>query len=183
MSVTKQSGRFPCTALLKDGSPCGRYYKKGDPEPFCSVHRKDFKPTGAAVPRPKPVTHHERLRRFAESSDPRVAMQAIGILERRAEGGSKQDANSARRAFIDALADDERAQLQTILAQYKELQRVVYRRRPDLPRPDGLFVADAVAAPEPTEACEDVLEEAPSPAPAPDGEASVGADDDGWEEI
>jgi hypothetical protein len=127
--MKKSTGQCPCTALLKDGSRCGRYYKAGAPEPFCSVHRKDFKPTGAAVPRPKPISNEERLRRFAESNDPRVAMQAIGILERRAEGGSKQDANIARRVFLDALTDNERDQLQSILDQYKELQRVVYRRR------------------------------------------------------
>jgi hypothetical protein len=182
VSVSKQTGRFPCTALLKDGSPCGRYYKKGDPEPFCSVHRKDFKPTGAAVPRPKPVSHVERLRRFAESSDPRVAMAAIAALDRRSSDDKQTPSGISARALLDAMTPEEREQAAVIVGQYRELQRAVYRRRPDLPRPDGLFAAEVVVAPGPTE-------EAPSTeATAPDEEEAptppvVEDDDDGWEEI
>jgi hypothetical protein len=146
MSVKKQAGRYPCTALLKDGTPCGRYYKSGDPEPFCSVHRSTYAPKGAAIPRPKPVSYDDRLRRFAESSDARVAMQAIGILTRRAGDGSKSDPEGAatRRLFLEALTVEERTLLAGIIDQYKELQRAVFARRPDLPRFSSLRLEEDV---------------------------------------
>jgi hypothetical protein len=165
--MRKQRALQPCTALLRDGSRCGKYAKADDV--FCAVHQPGYKPTGAAVARPKPVSHEERLRRFAESSDPRVAMQAIGILERR------RDASEGRptldpRAFIDALTPDERDHLRDLIAQLRELQRAVYDRVPKLRPPtfptedDVVDPADVVSAADPIPAsAEPSTEDAPAP--------------------
>ena len=181
MSVKKQTGQCPCTALLKDGSRCGRFYKVGDPEPFCSVHRKDFKPSGAAIPRPKPVSHEERLRRFAESSDPRVAMQAIGILERRSapdEGGRERFSG---RAFIEVLTAEERERLRALISAFKELQREVYTRVPKV-QPAG-WIDDVPAVVIPTEEREDVPQEDPSPAVACEAHDGLGPDEEYVDEM
>ena len=178
MSVKKQRALQPCTALLRDGSRCGKYAKAG--EVFCAVHQPDYKPKGAAVPRPKPVTHEERLRRFAESPDPRVAMQAIGILEKRRTNEDGSPAFDGR-AFLNALTTDEREQVRSLIAQLREIQRAVYEREPRLrPQtwaPDSCVIdaADVVVPAEP-------IEEAAIAPPSPIEEAPQ-EDPDEWEVV
>ena len=177
MSVKKQRALQPCTALLKDGSRCGKYAKAG--EDFCSVHQPGYKPMGAAVPRPKPVSHEERLRRFAESSDPRVAMQAMAALDkRRNEDGSPAFDG---RAFLNALTPEERALMGSLVAQLREVQKAVYEREPRL-RPVTWPPDDCVIEPAdvvlPPETVED--EHAPEAPPPPVEKAP---DEDEWEVI
>lgn len=124
----------PCTALLKDGSRCGKYAKSD--QPFCAVHSAGYTPKGAAVPKPKPVTYDERLELFTNNRDPRISMRAIEMLERRRAGADESDPYPWP-LFFAAITPEERATLESLVAQFKALKEAVWTRRPDL-RPEGV---------------------------------------------
>jgi hypothetical protein len=119
-----------CIALLRDSTRCGKYAKTG--ETLCAVHQPGYTPQGAAVPRPKTLTHQERLELFARSNDERVAMQAIGMLERLRGGDATVDPRADYRILVAALTATEREQLTAFIMQFQQFKEQVYVRRPDL---------------------------------------------------
>jgi len=127
-----------CVALLKDGTRCGKFAKAG--ETLCAVHQPGYVPKGAAVPKPKVLTHQQRLEMFAQSSDERIAMQAISLLEKR-RGTQESSPREESAALVAALTDDERDQLAAIIGQLKAFKEQIYLRRPDL-RPAGYRLPD-----------------------------------------
>jgi hypothetical protein len=144
-----------CVALLQNGTRCGKFAKDG--EQLCAVHRPGYVPKGAAVPKPKVLTHQQRLEMFARSSDERIAMQAISLLEKR-RGTNDPEPRETCAALVAALTDDEREELSAIIAELKAFKERIYLRRPDL-RPAGYLVR-AEDAPLP------VVEDLQQPPPA-----------------
>jgi hypothetical protein len=135
MSVRKQ-GRSRCLAQLKDGTQCSRFALRSGGD-FCHVHSQNFRPSGAAVPRPKPVSHLERLQRFAESRDPAVAMRAISQLVE-LEGAGVGSATTLPtsddyRVFRETLAPEESESFAALVKSHKTLRTHLLTKYADVP--------------------------------------------------
>jgi hypothetical protein len=126
-----------CIALAADGSRCGRYPKPG--ERLCSKHQPNAQPVGV-IAQQDTDDLAVLLQRLTKDRDPQIRLRAIDLLLKHEERRSAKCPECERRAerdrlnveFTRVLTDDERQQLVTVLAAYRDLQVVVYRRRSDV---------------------------------------------------
>jgi hypothetical protein len=186
MSTRKQRRSLPrCTALTVDGSQCGRRVADGSNPPICHVHKAVAQGTShSAMTEPATFDGLKELRRLTRSTDDRVRLRAVDLLiELERKEAAKRDRSMTphgefgARVLLDAMTPEEREAIGELITRLRDIQRGVYRRRRDLPRPDW-FVAEKNIITPASAPREDVLEEAPSEAPAPVVEDVLGPDEE-----
>lgn len=174
-----------CVGTTRDNTQCGRRVSDGSNPPLCHIHLAISR--GQAVnPQTDPVFDPMKdLHQLTRSSDDRVKLRAIDLI---LELKRKDEEKQARRVsaggpsakdVLDAMTDDEREEIRLLSARFREIQRAVFTRRPDLtpsgwnhraPQPDPV-----VSAQEPEAAYEDPSpEEAVAPTVVEDDDLEEG---------